>query len=138
MSRHSFLKTAVHVNIIMEKEIRDYFEKHNINLSEFVRYHTYVVVNGEIPMEEFKKVEKKNRYDIADEIIKTAVPSAKYAEIKTEIIKKTGFPQKRVMEYLVLQKGIGNIDVKDGLIIYKGSTIEPMPSPGNSETILKK
>lgn len=116
MPRERELKFGYHTTIYLERELVDTCLQRNFNISLICRRALTQALS--MPLEEYKKIVKKDKWELAAETLKTAVPSRRYAEILSEIIQKTNFSRKKITEWLAIQKGQDIIMIENGMIRY--------------------
>lgn len=102
--------------IYLEREIVDACLQHGFNISLICRRALTQALS--MPLEEYKKIVKKDKWELAAESLKTAIPSRRYAEILSEIMQKTNFSRKKITEWLAIQKGQDIIIIENGMIRY--------------------
>lgn len=110
------LKNGCIMTIYMERELKDLCLQRGFNISLICRRALAQALS--MPLEEYKRIVKKDKWELAAETLKTAIPSRRYAEILSEIIQKTNFSRKKVVEWLSLQKGQDIINIENGMISY--------------------
>lgn len=132
MVRERELKNGYPTNLYLERELVDACLQRGFNISLICRRALAQALS--MPLEEYKRIVKKDKWELAAETLKTAIPSRRYAEILSEIIQKTNFSRKKVVEWLSLQKGQDIINIENGMISYNSPhEIEVKNKDGKAE-----
>ena len=121
MPRETELKNGCLLTIYMERELKDLCQSKKMNISLICRRALADALKlPEEKKKELLKMVKKDKYELIDDIIKTAIyPGKRYAELLLESIKKTSMPRKKIVEYFQTLNGNGVINIKEGIIVYK-------------------